>query len=129
MDPSRRVSTPRSFARALRFFVCSSILLAGAQGASATWLDDQIVWIQNRLNQTYSRANTAASQASSAATQALVAAQNTNGLKDVVTRIQEAYGSLDGPAISLMEKLIEFISALLLEQQKGFETFTTSTLR
>lgn len=114
---------PRAFARTLRIFIFSSILLAGAQGASATWLDDQIVWIKNRLNQTYSRANTAATQASSAATQALTAAQNTNGLKEVLVRIQDSYGRLDGPGIDLMESLLQMMSDYLAEQQKGYEAF------
>jgi hypothetical protein len=126
METSRRVSITRACTRALRIFSFSSVLLACAQGASGGWLEDQIVWIQNRLNQTYSRANTAASQASSAATQALASAQNTDGLKEVLVRIQDSYDRLDGSGIDLMESLLQMMADYLAEQQNGYEAFTTA---
>ncbi|RKX33069.1 MAG: hypothetical protein DRP71_11015 [Verrucomicrobia bacterium] len=116
MTPLRSLPKSRFSARPLRIFAFCSILLACVQGASGGWLEDQIVWIQNRLNQTYSKANTAASQA-------VKAAQNTNGLKDIVVRAQNAYQSLDGPIIEMINDLVQMMIDFVQAQQDGYEDF------
>lgn len=125
MELPERLPAPRCFTRSIRFFVLLSVLLATGQGASAAWLDDQIVWIKDRLNQTYSRANSAYVRANAAAIEALKAAQNTDGLQDLLGRVQTAYQSLDGPIVDVINDLILMMIKLFEQQQEGYEAFTT----
>lgn len=125
MEPPSRLPAPRRFTRSLRLFVLGAVLLATVQGASATWLDDQIVSIQSKLTSTYNKANAAYLRANAAAIEALKAAQNTAGLQDLLGRVQTAYQSLDGPIIDVINDLILMMIQLFEQQQQGYEAFVT----
>ena len=121
--PSPRIhpASPRRFR-----LVAFTLLFSGTvHGVSGAWLDDQITNIQSRLNTLQQGLNNTYNRANTAAAQALVAAQQTNGLQDLLVRVQTAYQSLDGPVIDLINEVVGMILQFIQRQQEGYDAFAT----